>query len=248
MVFFIFRSFKTYVIENTIYVMKINFNSTIYNTKTNPFLVSSKKYFSSRNNQNLLETSNSYYNKCSIYYLRKNINFGMKEDIFATSRNGHRLIDTYDENTNSIDIRSNGLYPSNVISNLAHNEFVFDGVKCASIEGFLQSLKTENIDKQIEICASYGGSAKKISRELEDWKKTETVHWKGKSYNRNSEAFKKLLLSAYKACYDQNEIYRNALNSTIGKNLTHISGKKNKTDTILTADEFINILNAIRNL
>lgn len=228
--------------------MKISFNSSIYNIKRNPISVSKKNDYFSKHDKNLLETSNSYYNKIYVQHSRKNVSFGMEEDIFATSRNGHSLIDTFDEDTNSLDIRSNGLYPSNVISNLAHNEFEFDGVKCASIEGFLQSLKTDDVEKQIEICASYGGSAKKISRKFEDWKTTETVYWNGKSYNRNSAEFEDLLLSAYKACYDQNEIYRKALNSTVGKNLTHISGKTDKADTILTADEFVEILNKIRNV
>ena len=40
------------------------------------------------------------------------------EDYFATTRNGHQLVDFYDPDTNTLDIRSNGIYPSNVLSNL----------------------------------------------------------------------------------------------------------------------------------
>ena len=43
------------------------------------------------------------------------------EDYFATTRNGHQLVDFYDPETNTLDIRSNGLYPSNVLSNLCSN-------------------------------------------------------------------------------------------------------------------------------
>ena len=35
------------------------------------------------------------------------------EDVFATTRNGRQLVDFYDPDTNTLDIRSNGLYPSN---------------------------------------------------------------------------------------------------------------------------------------
>ena len=37
-------------------------------------------------------------------------------DVFATTRNGHLLVDSYDPETNTLDLRSNGLYPSNVLS------------------------------------------------------------------------------------------------------------------------------------
>ena len=62
------------------------------------------------------------------------------EDYKATTRNGHQLIDFYDPDANTLDIRSNGLYPSNVLSNLCSNGFRFEGMVCGSMEGFLQSL------------------------------------------------------------------------------------------------------------
>lgn len=42
----------------------------------------------------------------------------MEEDYKATVRNGHALKDMYNPETNTLDIRSNGLYPSNVLSNM----------------------------------------------------------------------------------------------------------------------------------
>lgn len=42
----------------------------------------------------------------------------MEENYLATSRNGHELRDMYNPETNTLDICSNGLYPSNVLSNL----------------------------------------------------------------------------------------------------------------------------------
>lgn len=58
------------------------------------------------------------------------------EDYFATTRNGHQLVDYYDPVTKTLDIHSNGLYPSNVLSNLCGNEFRFDGMVCGSMEFF----------------------------------------------------------------------------------------------------------------
>ncbi len=40
-----------------------------------------------------------------------------------------------------IDIHSKGAYPSDALSNFAAYEFMVDGIPCASMEGFLQSLK-----------------------------------------------------------------------------------------------------------
>ena len=119
-------------------------------------------------------------------------------------------------------------------------------MECASIEGFLQSLKTKDIDEQKKICAMHGGSAKKASKKLTDWKDTQKLYWLGKEYDRNSEEYQELLTEAFFQCYMQNEVFRTALDSTKGIKLTHKSGKNDKASTILTADEFTGILTLIR--
>ena len=82
----------------------------------------------------------------------------MEENYFAAVRNGHQLVDFYDPDANTLDIRSNGLYPSNVLSNLCSNGFRFEGVVCGSMEGFLQSLKQQEKSKQLQICQMKGGN------------------------------------------------------------------------------------------
>lgn len=42
----------------------------------------------------------------------------MEENYKAASHKGHELMDMYNPEANTLDIRSNGLYPSNVLSNL----------------------------------------------------------------------------------------------------------------------------------
>lgn len=86
----------------------------------------------------------------------------MEEDYKPTARNKHELKDMYNPKTNTLDIRSNGLYPSNVLSNLCSNGFHFDGMVCGSMEGFLQSLKRKEPDKQRQICSMKGGNARKM--------------------------------------------------------------------------------------
>ena len=168
----------------------------------------------------------------------------MEENYFATSRNGHELKDMYNPETNTFDIRSNGLYPSNVLSNLCSNRFVFDGMICGSMEGFLQSLKQKDLDKQRQICSMKGGNARKKS--VTSWQTDQILWWKGREINRQSDEFRLLIEDAYEDMFFQNERFRTALMQTRGMELTHTTGEENPYKTILTPSEFCGILEQIR--
>ena len=166
------------------------------------------------------------------------------EDFKTTERNGHQLTDNYDPETNTLDIRSNGQYPSGVLSNLCSNGFRFDGVVCSSMEGFLQSLKHKEKDKQLQLCSMKGGNARKHT--VTSWQTDQIVWWKGEAIDRQSEDYQKLIRRAYQAMFDQSERFRAALMSTRGITLTHTSGEKNPYKTILTEQEFCTILTEMR--
>lgn len=168
----------------------------------------------------------------------------MEENYFATSRNGHELKDMYNPETNTLDIRSNGMYPSNVLSNLCSNGFRFDGVVCSSMEGFLQSLKQHDLDKQRQICSMKGGNARKKS--VTSWQTDQIVWWKGQAINRQSEEYQLLIRKAYKAMFDQSERFRTALMSTRGVILVHTTGEESSYKTILTPKELCGILTEMR--
>lgn len=141
----------------------------------------------------------------------------------------------------TIDIRSSGAYPANVLSNFYPNEFVFDGVKCASMEGLLQSLKTKNIKLQQKVCSCSGRSAKFFFRHKFQnlrWKLTGQLYWKGRLINRYSDEYQYFLASAYEAM-TKNKIFVDALINTNGAMLTHQLGRKDPRKTILTEYEFI---------
>lgn len=144
----------------------------------------------------------------------------------------------------AIDIWSKSPYPANVLSNLHSSGFRFDGVVCGSMEGFLQSLKYKETDKQCRICGMKGKKAKKMS--VNGWQTDQIVWWKGKAIDRQSEAFLKLVSKAYKAMFEQNESFRTALMSTRGMVLYHSRGERNPFKTILTPSEFCGILTDIR--
>lgn len=166
------------------------------------------------------------------------------EDNKARSCNGNQQIEFYDPETNTLDIRSNGVYPSNVLSNLCSNGFRLDGVICGSMEGFLQSLKQQEKSKQLSICSMKGGNARK--RSVTSWQTDQIVWWKGVAIDRQGEEYQKLLRRAYQAMFDQNERFRAALMATRGITLIHISGNNDPYRTILTSQEFCQILTEIR--
>lgn len=168
----------------------------------------------------------------------------MEENYMATTRNGHELKDMYNPETNTLDIRSNGLYPSNVLSNMCSNGFRFDGMVCGSMEGFLQSLKRKELDKQRQICSMKGGNARKMS--VTSWQTDQIVWWKGQAIDRQSEEYQKLIRRAYQAMFEQSERFRAALMQTRGITLVHASGEPSSFKTILTPAEFCGILMNMR--
>jgi phosphoglycolate phosphatase-like HAD superfamily hydrolase len=145
----------------------------------------------------------------------------------------------------AIDIWSKSEYPANVLSNLNSNGFRFDGVVCGSMEGFLQSLKQDTKNKQLQICSMKGKNAKKMTSTR--WQTDQIVWWKGVAIDRQSEDYKQLIRRAYQAMFDQNERFRTALMSTRGMTLYHTRGESNPYKTILTENELCSILTELRN-
>ena len=168
----------------------------------------------------------------------------LEENYKATSRNRHELKDMYNPETNTLDIRSNGAYPSNVLSNLCSNSFRFDGMICGSMEGFLQSLKRQDINKQCQICSMKGGNARKMS--VTSWQTDQIVWWKGQAIDRQSDKYQDLIHRAYKAMFEQSERFRTALMQTRGMLLAHSTGENNPYKTILTPTELCGILTELR--
>ncbi len=144
-----------------------------------------------------------------------------------------------------IDIHSKGEYPANVLSNFYPNAFEFDGVQCASMEGFLQSLKFKNKDKQVEICSLVGIDAKKAGKKKWLWKLTGNIYWQGKKIKRTGRTYKNLLFRVYGELL-KNERFAKAIEDSYWCKYTHSIGKSNKRKTILTEEEFIFFINKMR--
>ena len=149
---------------------------------------------------------------------------------------------------NVLDININLWTPSNLLSNLRPNEFVFEGVKCSSMESFLQSLKYNNTEEQKKVCVLSGEEARVSGRRKFFWKLSGNVYWKGVKFKRNSREFDNLILSAYKSLCNQSEDLRLGLRCTKDDKLVYTEGKHDKRKTILTEEEFISCLEKIRSI
>ena len=144
----------------------------------------------------------------------------------------------------TVDIWSKSKYPADVLSNLCSNGFRFDGMVCGSMEGFLQSLKQKDKDKQRQICSMKGKNAKKMTST--GWQTDQVVWWKGTAIDRQSDEYMQFVRRAYQAMFDQNERFRTALMSTRGMTLYHSRGEINPFKTILTESELCQILTDMR--
>lgn len=147
----------------------------------------------------------------------------------------------------AVDIWSKSDYPADVLSNLCSNGFRLDGMVCGSMEGFLQSLKQKDKDKQRQICSMKGKNAKNAKKMTSTgWQTDQIVWWKGVAIDRQSEEYGQLVRRAYQAMFEQNERFRTALMSTRGQKLFHSRGESNPFKTILTESELCTILTELR--
>ena len=144
-----------------------------------------------------------------------------------------------------MDIGSGTGWPSAALSNFTPHPFVIDGVECASMEGFLQSLKFKEPDMQVEVCKLVGKAAK-FKGKKKKWWRTQTLYWQGQEFKRDSQEYQDLLDRAFDALA-QNTGFQKALLATGKATLTHSIGKSKETETVLTKQEFCSRLTNIRN-
>ena len=85
-----------------------------------------------------------------------------------------------------MDIGSGTGYPSLALSNFAPHSFVIDGVECASMEGFLQSLKFSDPEMQKHVCTLVGKKAK-FKDKKKRWWREQKLYWQGKAIDRHGD-------------------------------------------------------------
>ena len=143
-----------------------------------------------------------------------------------------------------MDIRSGAKYPAGSLSNFSPYKFEVDGVSCNSMEGWLQSLKFSNEEMQVHICSLVGRLAKSKGSK-KNWKRTQTLYWKGVEYKRGSAEYQDLLDKAFNSLA-KNTKFQKALIATRNATLSHSMGKKKISQTVLTQQEFCSRLLRLR--
>lgn len=146
------------------------------------------------------------------------------------------------------DISDDRGFPFGMLDPSAPVRFEIDGMQCASLDGFIESLKFEKIKDQKNITKRVGNDAKKrgIQKDnLGNQTASRKVFWQGESFNRNSKKFKDLLSRVFREMA-KNPNYQAALMATEDSDFTHSKGKTNKKDTLLTKKELIENLQELR--
>ena len=149
-----------------------------------------------------------------------------------------------EHNTIDIGYKSKGI--AKALSNLSPYPFILDGVYCECMEAFIQSLKIQDIDVQKDVCSKPALFCYGIREMHDDWRISQTVYWRGKEIDRHSEEYMYLLRRAYKKLYDESPTFRYALEKSKGYTLIHSIGCTDDTQTLLTPDEYIQLLNELR--
>lgn len=132
-----------------------------------------------------------------------------------------------------------------MLSNFSPYTFTFRGIEFTSMESLLQGLKFQGIETQNSVFQKVGVKAK-LRGKKRKWFLDQTLYWQGVPMKRDSEEYKKLVKEAFNALAENKE-FQQTLLATGDKRLYHTMGKSDPTRTILTEDEFCEMLTEIRN-
>lgn len=136
---------------------------------------------------------------------------------------------------------------SSELSNMADREFVWFGMKFASIESALQGMKYERRNVRAVVAGLPGMEAKKYAKP--DWagQGRGTLYLPtGKPVHRESAEYQKVLVDLYETAFLQCPKFQMALALSGSMRLIHRIGRSDIWETILTADEFITQLEGLR--
>lgn len=141
-----------------------------------------------------------------------------------------------------IDIRFGEDGPAGTLSNFTAHAFSVDDVPCASMEGFLQSLKFSNPHDAATARNLCGTEAKAFGLQAPDWRPSQTLFWQNRELSRNSSDYASLITRAFDAMFVANAGFRAALAATGDARLVHTIGVVDAHETVLTDTEFCDAL------
>lgn len=133
---------------------------------------------------------------------------------------------------------------SKLCSDSLHS-FVMDGVSCTSLDSFIQSLKFEKPSQQVVICKENPKAARERGKKAMEWKNSQVLWWKGKSFDRRSEDHQALIERVVEHVAQQCIAFRTALLDT-GLTVLESSAKSKEFDTPVTEAEYCRALTIVR--
>jgi hypothetical protein len=142
-----------------------------------------------------------------------------------------------------MNIGSGNGYPESALSNFAPHPFLFRGLVCNSMEGFLQGLKFKNPEMQKHVFTLVGRMAK-FKGKGKNWQR-DGLWLQGVKVDRFGDEYQVLLDEAY-GCLVKNTAFRNALLCSNDAVFEHSIGKSKPSDTVLTRSEFCGRLMRLR--
>lgn len=143
----------------------------------------------------------------------------------------------------AIDIGLDKEYPANVLSNMSTNAFLFDGILCASMESFLQSLKSQDPARQRCICCKDPRSARlRVAGWLPEW----GLWWNGTRLCHTRGTLQALITRAVETLFIQNEDFQTALLTTGTHHLYCSEVKDRGNEPVIGEKELCNILMDVR--
>ena len=120
--------------------------------------------------------------------------------------------------------------------------FIFQGRKVASVNSFILSLKVQDPALQYQLAMLPESKVKEVAKHIKPTYVPRTLYWKGKPFSRDSLEYKQFLKRVYKERFKNDPEFRSALRSTDGFLISHSVGKSSIYETVLTADEFVEML------
>lgn len=136
-------------------------------------------------------------------------------------------------------------FPLSQLRSDSLHAFELDGVKCASIESFVQGLKFEKPSQQVSVCKETPKAARERGKKASDWKNNQTLWWKGVSFDRRSSEHRELLFRALSQVAHHCSAFREALLHT-GSSVLECPTQSKEFDTPVTEAEFSAALTSVR--
>ena len=124
--------------------------------------------------------------------------------------------------------------------------FIFNGRKISSVNSFILSLKVEDPVLQRQLALLPEENVKDVAKLIKPTYVARTLYWNGKTIKRDSAEYKELLRRIYKERFKNDAEFRKALRATDGFMLAHSVGKSSIYETVLTADEFVDMLQSAK--